>query len=86
MVIIGIVILFIIIGVVGYLTRPQPRCPECNSRNVNVLAKEPLTSRYFEYPAGGPGGGGGAMQLVYKVKFGCRDCQKVWEKEITETN
>jgi len=50
------------------------------------MAKEPLKSRYFEYPSGGPGGGGGAMQLVYKVKFGCRNCHHVWTKEITETN
>ncbi|MCB0169621.1 MAG: hypothetical protein KDI02_04210 [Anaerolineae bacterium] len=83
---IGVVIVLIIIGVIWYLTRPRPRCPECGSRNVTIMAKEPLKSRYFEYPSGGPGGGGGAMQLVYKVKFGCRNCHHVWTKEITETN
>ncbi|MCB0195838.1 MAG: hypothetical protein KDJ65_28065 [Anaerolineae bacterium] len=86
MTLIIIVILLIIAGIVWYLTKPRPRCPECNSRNVKMFSQEPLSSRYFEYPSGGPGGGGGAMQLVYKAKFRCRDCQKVWEKEITETN
>lgn len=86
MIITGAIVILIIIGVIWYLTRPRPHCPVCDSLNVVMLAKEPLKSRYFEYPSGGPGGGGVAMQLVYKVKFRCQQCQHTWTKEITETS
>ena len=74
------------IALIWWLTSSGPKCPKCDNRKPTVLSKDPQRSRYFEYPGGGPGGGGVSVQLEYKVRYVCNNCGHHWSQIITETS
>lgn len=85
-VILAILIVGVLVAlVVRWLTRPRPRCPECGSRQVGIVAKEPLGMRDSYIHTAGEGGGYAAVQVAYQVTSRCNECRAQWTKTITET-
>ena len=73
--IIGLVLTGTVLTILWY-TRPRVRCPECGSRKVGQVSKEPLGVRYLDFGgAGGEGGGHSMFQFTYEVTYGCSECR-----------
>ena len=76
---------FAVSALAAILLLSRPRCPECGSRNISEISKEPLGMRGTDYSSGEGGGGYGSAQLMYKVRNRCGDCQEQWTVTKTET-
>jgi hypothetical protein len=84
---IGFVLLCVFAVIGYYLARPVPRCPECDSKRVQEVSKEPmgLLDGGASVGAGGEGGGYGGAAVQYKITRKCVDCNAQWVKTETET-
>ena len=84
--IVGLICLAAVLVLTLWWFRPRPKCPECGSHEVGLTSKEPLGMRTSDYHSGGEGGGYSAVQLRYRVRYSCNQCQASWTKTITETS
>ena len=84
---IGFIILCIFVVMGYYLTHSVPRCPECDSKRVQEVSKEPLgmLDGGASVGAGGEGGGYGSGTVQYKITRKCIDCDAQWVSTETET-
>jgi hypothetical protein len=80
-----IAVLLLVVVITWWLTRPRPRCPECNSYQVGLVSKLPQDIRTIDYPPMDEGGVFTAVQMLYQVTYRCNQCQATWTKTITET-
>lgn len=69
-----------------WLTRPRLRCPECGSREVRIIKKEPDGFSHADYGGGGAGGGWSAAQVYYQVAYRCAACGATWQRRIVESS
>lgn len=69
-----------------YRGHTSPRCPECGSRKIGVVAKEPLGMRDVNYTSGSDGGGFTSVQVAYQVTTRCNACGAQWTTTLTETS
>ena len=77
---------FTVCALGAILLLSRTRCPECGSRKIGEISKEPLGMRGTGYSSGEGGGGYATTQIMYKVKYRCSECQEEWTVTKTETN
>jgi DNA-directed RNA polymerase subunit RPC12/RpoP len=76
---------FTVCALAAILLLARPRCPECGSRKIGIISKEPQGMRDVGYSGGGIGGGYSSAQILYNVKYRCSACEAQWTSTITET-
>ena len=68
-----------------YTHRPRWRCPNCGSRQVGLIRKDPQGLRSVDMHTGGSGGGYSGIQTTYAVTYQCNHCHFRWTDTIVET-
>ena len=81
-----ILLLGVILALSLWLTRPDPRCPECGSKEIQEIGKEPLGLDHASWGGGGQGGGWGSARVYYRISYRCGRCGETWHRRMTETN
>ena len=77
-------VVFILAAILWYMLGLGPACPECGTRRVSEVGREPLGMRAIPMD-GGDGGGRSGVQLRYDVRYRCGECDAAWTQVETET-